>query len=239
MPRPYLWKYSLFNCFTGFESPLICLQGWFCPCWLYGDNNHVFRQEGCCGPCCCGFFCCPCLLPINAGRLRTEIRHKYNIRRGPIPDWMVHTFCCSCGWCQEAKELQGRPVGQYIPPSELQQSKAKQEKQKGGELSAPDTQVIASGRLVSASEAGTAQPYTGAEEAEEDRAAASQAAGHSHAVNGQAQVQAGGGSKGHLLTDAGFSTMPRKLATIMSGEPVVGTPHADEAQDAQAQSRDG
>lgn len=57
--------------------------------------------------------------------------------------------------------MQGRPVGQYIPPSELQQSKAKQEKQKGGELSAPDTQVIASGRLVSASEAGTAQPYTG------------------------------------------------------------------------------
>lgn len=56
--------------------------------------------------------------------------------------------------------MQGRPVGQYIPPSELQ-SKAKQKKPTGGELSAPDTQVIASGRLVSASEAGMAQPYTG------------------------------------------------------------------------------
>ena len=48
------------------------------------------------------------LLPCagNAGALRTEIRHKYDIRRGLIPDWMVHTFCCPCGWCQEAKEMQ-------------------------------------------------------------------------------------------------------------------------------------
>ncbi len=48
------------------------------------------------------------LLPCagNAGALRTEIRHKYDIKRGPIPDWMVHTFCCPCGWCQEAKEMQ-------------------------------------------------------------------------------------------------------------------------------------
>lgn len=42
----------------------------------------------------------------NAGALRTEIRHKYDIRRGLIPDWMVHTICCPCGWCQEAKEMQ-------------------------------------------------------------------------------------------------------------------------------------
>lgn len=85
-------------------------------------------------------------------------------------------------------------------------------------------------------------PCAGAEEGEEDSAAASQAASHSLTVNGQAQVHAGSGSKRHLLrdgevTDAGFSTMPRKLATIVSGEPVVGTPNADEAQDAQTQNR--
>lgn len=73
-----------------FAKPLACpMHG---RCFDCAAQKPAVQQSACCA--------------VNAGRLRTEIRHKYNIRRGPIPDWMVHTFCCSCGWCQEAKELQ-------------------------------------------------------------------------------------------------------------------------------------
>ena len=67
---------------------------------------------------------------------------------------------CTAWLIQSLWKMQGRPVGQYIPPSELQ-SKAKQQKKKSDEATAPESQVIASGRLVSASEAGMAQPHTG------------------------------------------------------------------------------
>ena len=39
------------------------------------------------------------------------------------------------------------------------------------------------------------------------------------------------------VADAGVSAMPKKLATIVSGEPVVGTPSAEEAQHAKTQSK--
>ncbi len=54
---------------------------------------------------------------------------------------------------------QGRPVGLYTPPPELQ-GKAKK-RSKGGEMTAPETQLVASGRLASASEADSAQRLTG------------------------------------------------------------------------------
>ena len=49
-------------------------------------------------------------------------------------------------------------MGLYIPPTELQ---GKANKVKNNQLSAPDTQLVASGRLASASEADSAQFMTG------------------------------------------------------------------------------
>ena len=55
--------------------------------------------------------------------------------------------------------MQGRPVGLYIPPREIQ---GKVKKTKGNkEMSAPETQLVASGRLASASEADSAQHTPG------------------------------------------------------------------------------
>ena len=55
--------------------------------------------------------------------------------------------------------MQGRPVGLYIPPREVQ---GKVNKMKGNkEMSAPETQLVASGRLASASEADSAQHIPG------------------------------------------------------------------------------
>lgn len=55
--------------------------------------------------------------------------------------------------------MQGRPVGLYIPPPEIQ---GKVKKVKGTkEMSAPETQLVASGRLASASEADSAQHISG------------------------------------------------------------------------------
>lgn len=255
MPRENVWKNSLFNCFTGFDSPLICFQGCFCPCWLYGDNNHVFRQQGCCGPCCCGYICCPCTLPWNAGALRTEIRHKYDIRRGLIPDWMVHTFCCPCGWCQEAKEMQGRPVGLYIPPHEIQ---GKVKKTKGNkEMSAPETQLVASGRLASASEADSAQHIPGMASdhvnsksiqhtevswsSQPDSAVVMQVIEE----HGLRQSYGSEPSRSHRISGASVpsiehdtaasGSVPTRLSTIVSGVSASGTPSAAEMHGLQSQ----
>jgi hypothetical protein len=55
--------------------------------------------------------------------------------------------------------MQGRPVGLYIPPPEIQ---GKVKKMKGNkEMSAPETQLVASGRLACTSEADSAQRITG------------------------------------------------------------------------------
>ena len=55
--------------------------------------------------------------------------------------------------------MQGRPVGLYIPPPDIQ---GKVKKVKGDkEMSAPETQLVASGRLASASEADSAQHTSG------------------------------------------------------------------------------
>ena len=56
--------------------------------------------------------------------------------------------------------MQGRPVGQYVPPSDIQ-PKSKQQKKKGIELTAPEAQVVASGRHAGAEDAESAQPMTG------------------------------------------------------------------------------
>ena len=55
--------------------------------------------------------------------------------------------------------MQGQPVGQYNPPPEIQ-PKTKQQK-KRAEMTVPETQVVASGRLASASEAESGQLATG------------------------------------------------------------------------------
>lgn len=93
----------------------------------------------------------------------------------------------------------------------------------------------------------TASAGAGAEEDEGDIAAAGGAVSHSHANHSRAQAQASSESKMKLLApssgsavmardgdrdvgEAGFSSMPRKLATIVSGEPVRDTPTAEEMQ---------
>ena len=55
--------------------------------------------------------------------------------------------------------MQGRPVGQYSPPQEIQ-PKAKQQK-KRVEMAVPETQLVASGQLASASESESAQLAAG------------------------------------------------------------------------------
>lgn len=77
---------------------------------------------------------------------------------------------------------------------------------------------------------------------------------HSHAYHSRAQAQASSESKTQLLGpssgsaavtgdgdrdvgDAGFSSLPRKLKTIVSGEPVVDTPTAEEVQNSETQSQ--
>lgn len=84
-------------------------------------------------------------------------------------------------------------------------------------------------------------------------AAAGENVSHSHANHGQAQAQASSESKTKLLGpssgsaaltrdgdrevgDAGLSSLPRKLKTIVSGEPVVDTPTAEEVQNSETQS---
>lgn len=57
--------------------------------------------------------------------------------------------------------MQGRPVGQYIPPSDIQPKTKQQQQKKGVELTAPETQVVASGRHAGAADADSAQPITG------------------------------------------------------------------------------
>ena len=49
-------------------------------------------------------------------------------------------------------------MGLYIPPAEIQ---GKVKKKRNGEMNAPETQLVASGRLASASEADTAQHLAG------------------------------------------------------------------------------
>lgn len=56
--------------------------------------------------------------------------------------------------------MQGRPVGQYIPPSDIQ-PKSKQQKKKGVEMTVPETQVVASGRHAGPEDAESARPMTG------------------------------------------------------------------------------
>ncbi len=64
---------------------------------------------------------------------------------------------CHCTTCCLA--MQGRPVGLYIPPPEIQ---GKVKRVKGNkEMSAPETQLVASGRLASASEADSAEHVSG------------------------------------------------------------------------------
>lgn len=93
--------------------------------------------------------------------------------------------------------------------------------------------------------------YAGAGEHEGDIAAAGQSVGLSHGGHSQAQAQASSGSQKRLLGpspegtsnagrdvgEAGYSSMPRKLKTIVSGEPVVETPTAEEVQASKAQAQ--
>ena len=88
---------------------------------------------------------------------------------------------------------------------------------------------------------------TGAGEDHGDSATAGQKVDLSHGNHSQAQAQASNRSQKHLLRpsqgsaevtsngdrdvrDAGFNSMPRKLKTIVSGEPVMETPTAEEVQ---------
>ncbi|KAK9819552.1 hypothetical protein WJX74_011017 [Apatococcus lobatus] len=115
------WHAGLYDCCSGWDSTLLCLQGWLTPCWMFGDNMNLLRKDGCCGPCC---LCChfPCCGPLYAAQTRRAIRQKYGIREGPCSDKAVWACCWCCATCQEAKELQEHEVRKPLVGNTTQQA---------------------------------------------------------------------------------------------------------------------
>ena len=98
------WRLGLYDCCSGWGSPLVCLQGWFLPCWQFEDTGNVLLSSGCCWPCC---LCChfPCCGAVYAANTRRQIRLEYGIMEGPNSNKYAWTCCSCCATCQEAKEL--------------------------------------------------------------------------------------------------------------------------------------
>lgn len=93
-----------------FDDIPICIIGWLCPCYLFGQNAEKVRGSSaisaCLGYACLNFICgVGCLLhhPV-----RGELRNAHDIIEEPN-DWIAAIPCCAgCAHCQEARELKYR-----------------------------------------------------------------------------------------------------------------------------------
>ncbi|CAF0981281.1 unnamed protein product [Rotaria magnacalcarata] len=110
------WKAGLFGCF---EDIPICLLGWCCGCYLFGQNAEQIDGSNkfamCCGYACLSgcYLCCILHKPR-----REALRNAFNLEENPS-DFLATCCCSGCAVCQEAIELKQRGIvpGSRIPVS--------------------------------------------------------------------------------------------------------------------------
>ncbi|MCO5576465.1 hypothetical protein L7F22_030275 [Adiantum nelumboides] len=103
------WHTSLCGCCS---DPTVCLIGWCCPCVLFGkiaehlDDGatscvaaatvwYILQQFTACGW-------------IYSHGYRDKLRSRYDLKRRPGCDCIVHCCCWPCAFCQEYREIEIR-----------------------------------------------------------------------------------------------------------------------------------
>ncbi len=102
--KPSIWSSGLCDCCV---NPSICLQGCFCPCFLFGKNMENAFNESFCTNCLCYCFCCG---PSQHSGKRRKLRVKYNLPTDPCNDCCLAWFCPTCSLCQEANEIRAQLI---------------------------------------------------------------------------------------------------------------------------------
>eukprot|EP01106_Pelomyxa_sp_JSP_P002374 TRINITY_DN13610_c0_g1_i1.p1 TRINITY_DN13610_c0_g1~~TRINITY_DN13610_c0_g1_i1.p1 ORF type:complete len:106 (+),score=18.08 TRINITY_DN13610_c0_g1_i1:22-318(+) len=90
---------GLFGCF---DDIMICLQGFFVPCFLSAHTKAKLDEREChlCDCCCYNF---------NVEWFnRQQIRSKYGMDFNFIMDCVFVTFCTNCVACQQSREVNER-----------------------------------------------------------------------------------------------------------------------------------
>ena len=112
---PNIYTYAclvLVDLCTCYEDVAICLLGWCCSCYLYGQNAEQIdgsnKISACIGYACAQMCCAGCLLHKPKRQL---LRATYNLEEKPS-DLLASCCCAACAHCQEAREMQVR--GEFI-----------------------------------------------------------------------------------------------------------------------------
>ncbi|KAF9511974.1 hypothetical protein BS47DRAFT_1298352 [Hydnum rufescens UP504] len=109
------WSFGFFDCFS---TCGVCLFGWCCPCFSYGQTQsryHHLLHQGRPHPTggelfnseCLTYgalmYCgCPCFIAMGG---RKNIRERYNIQGSEGLDCLIHTCCIPCALTQESREI--------------------------------------------------------------------------------------------------------------------------------------
>jgi Cys-rich protein (TIGR01571 family) len=80
----------------------VCLQGLFCPCYLFGKNVERVEGQRYVRSCLCYLACCG---SCNHSVSRRKLRVKYNLPEEPFNDCCIAWCCGPCGLCQESLEI--------------------------------------------------------------------------------------------------------------------------------------
>jgi Cys-rich protein (TIGR01571 family) len=93
------------------------LLGWCCSCYLYGQNAEQIDGSDKIKSCVLFACCAPCSV-IWHKPLRETLRKAYNLEEKPS-DFIATCICCTCGNCQEARELKLRGMLRIISCSKF------------------------------------------------------------------------------------------------------------------------
>lgn len=84
------WKAGFCSCCELFP---LCLVSLICPCITQGISAWEISQQGGCGECLAGCYCCCIGMALNSGKIRSNYRIKGNC----IGDCCLFCYCCySC-----------------------------------------------------------------------------------------------------------------------------------------------
>jgi Cys-rich protein (TIGR01571 family) len=101
----FIFLAGLFDCFDDVQ---LCLLGWCCPCYLFGQNAEQITGEEKIPSCVKYALLSYCYLGCLIHKpQRQAIRSAYNLEENPS-DFISTCLCSSCANCQEARELKLR-----------------------------------------------------------------------------------------------------------------------------------
>jgi Cys-rich protein (TIGR01571 family) len=96
------WKSELFGCF---EDVPVCLLGWCCSCYLFGQNAQQITGDETIISCVKYALLAGCCLQCLVHKpQRIKFRNDRNLEEKPN-DLVATCICSPCANCQEAREL--------------------------------------------------------------------------------------------------------------------------------------